>query len=361
MLALFKENTVETFSPPVIPWARTQWRKFLDKGSVPSLGMLEDFWHKDFPETQAIGLEQWVKTLEMDWVFQNIDPNVREIFCHGPNFIESVGNIRSKISSPLDEEDWDLWAETLAARMRLEFNYTHPCGSAFLQYNQSQWRVTLLHSSISPQGRTKLFLRQLAQVSYPLKDYEIDSNGEEILKNLIQQKENILVAGATGSGKTSLLSSLLQHLDPEDHVVILEDTQEISCQSPRLTRMLSSRMTGRSLTDYLAHALRLSPDRILLGEMRSHEVVPYLLAMNTGHKGLMSTLHASSAVDALLRVAQLFVLASGNKDMSYQEVLRLVARNVGYVVYVEKRKIKQIIKVYGCDLDQPIYDVIWGA
>ena len=139
---------------------------------------------------------------------------------------------------------------------------------------------------------------------------------------------------------------------------MLEDTQELHSTHPRLTRLISTQKEGRTLKDYLAHTLRLSPDRIILGEMRSHEVVPYLLAMNTGHKGLMSTLHASSAMDALLRVAQLFTLASGQKEISYQEVLKLVCRNVGYVVFMEKRKITQIIKVFGSDGDQPLFDQI---
>ena len=139
---------------------------------------------------------------------------------------------------------------------------------------------------------------------------------------------------------------------------MLEDTQELHCTHPRLTRLISTQKEGRSLKDYLAHTLRLSPDRIILGEMRSHEVVPYLLAMNTGHKGLLSTLHASSAMDALLRVAQLFTLASGQKEISYQEVLKLVCRNVGYVVFMEKRQVTQIIKVFGSEGDQPLFDQI---
>ncbi len=361
MLALFKETQVIPLLTPAIPWARALWRKALDKGRVPTLMELQTSWRDEFPEQPAMDLEEWVSTLQPEWVLQTVSPDVREIFCHHPQLIEAVGNIRCQVISPLEDEDWELWVETLAATIRLEFNFTHPCGSAHWKHLGTEWRVTLLHGSVTPQGRPKVFLRQLASTAYPLRGFSLDESGESLLMSLIAQKENLLVAGATGSGKTSLLSSLLAHMSPEDHVVLLEDTQEISCQAPRLTRMLSSRQPGRGLNDYLAHALRLSPDRIILGEMRSHEVVPYLLAMNTGHKGLMSTLHASSAMDALLRVAQLFVLASGQKDISYQEVLRLVARNVGYVVFVEKRRVQQIIRVYGCEGDQPIYDVVWAT
>lgn len=361
MLALFKETQTAAVVTPVVPWARAHWRKALDKGRVPQLFELQTSWSQEFPELPAIGLEEWFSALQPDWVVQSVTSDIREIFCHHPALIEAVGNIRSRVICPLHDDDWELWVETLAATVRLEFNFTHPCGSAHWKYLGTEWRVTLLHGSVTPQGRPKVFLRQLASQAYPLQSFGLDGSGAALLANLVAQKENLLIAGATGSGKTSLLGSLLAQMDDADHVVLLEDTQEISCPAPRLTRMLSGKQAGRGLNDYLAHALRLSPDRIILGEMRSHEVVPYLLAMNTGHRGLMSTLHASSAADALLRVAQLFVLASGQKEISYQEVLRLVSRNVGHVVFVDKRKIRQIIQVYGHDGDQPLYDVIWAT
>jgi Flp pilus assembly CpaF family ATPase len=361
MLALFKETQVAPIVTPVIPWARAQWRRALDKGRVPLLHELHQSWSLEFPEAQPHELEAWVATIQPNWVLQSVSADTREVFCHHPALIEAVGNIRTRLTCPLQDEDWELWVETFAATVGLEFNYTHPCGSAHWKHGETEWRVTLLHGSVAPHGRPKVFIRQLAAVAHALKDFGLDAAGTKLLVDLVTRKENLLVAGATSSGKTSLLSSLLAQLDDDDHVVLLEDTQEITCHASRLTRMLSTRQIGRSLNDYLAHALRLSPDRIILGEMRSHEVVPYLLAMNTGHRGLMSTLHASSAVDALLRVAQLFVLASGQKDISYQEVLRLVSRNVGYVVFVEQRKIQQIIKVYGHDGEQPLYDVIWAT
>jgi type IV secretion system protein VirB11 len=361
MLALFKETQHLPGKVDELCWLREKWRRSLDKGVIHTHAELEADWQIAFPEHEPELISSWVDCMSLEWIIEGISNDVREIFCHHTELIEAVGSGRQLISSPLQPEDWDLWVETLACRLKLDFNFTNPCGSAHLKFQNTEWRATLLHGSIGPTGKSKVFLRQLAVNAYPLNSFSLDSGGEDLVKALMLNRENILVAGATGSGKTSLLSSLLAEIDHDDHVVLLEDTQEISAALPRLTRMLSSKLPGRSLSDYLAHALRLSPDRIVVGEMRSHEVIPYLLAMNTGHKGLVSTLHASSAMDALLRVAQLFVLASGQKDMSYQEVLRLVSRNVGVVVFVEKRQIKQIIRVFGCDGDQPMFDVIWGV
>ena len=360
MLALFKETTETAPVIDVLQWLRPWWRKALDKGHVPDATEVRNAFIALFPTHDTSELEEWVKAMRGEWLMTGLAACVREIFAHTPHFIEALGETRSVLCCPLLETDWELWIETMAARLNLEFNYTHPSSSALWETTSGPWRVTLLHGSVTPGGKPKAFLRRLASTPYPLAEFGLAAEDEALICSLMENKENLLIAGATGSGKTSFLSTLTTLITSEDHLVLLEDTQEISCSHARLTRMLASNKPGRSLSDYLAYTLRLSPDRILLGEMRSHEVVPYLLAMNTGHRGLLSTLHASSASDALLRVAQLFVLASGQKDISYQEVLRLVARNVGYVVFLEKRRVKEIIRVYGVDGDQPIFDRIKG-
>lgn len=357
MLTIFKDQSPLT---PNIPsdWLKTQWRRFLDKGIIPSQSEIDHNWRREFPETVCPDFSEWIKSMSPCWPINGASAQVREIFCHRNCLIESVGVSREKIQSPLAPEDWQLWIETLATYLKIEFNYTHPCVSHYLEHKGSQWRVTMLHSSISSDNCAKVFFRQLSSQQISLNSFSLDATGVELIESFIKNKKNILVAGSTGSGKTTMLSSMLQYVEEEEHIVMLEDTQEITCHHPRLTRLISTHKEGRSLNDYLAHTLRISPDRIILGEMRSHEVIPYLLAMNTGHKGLISTLHASSAMDALLRVAQLFVLASGQKEINYQEVLKLVCRNVGQVIFMEDRKVKEVITVFGSDGDQPLYDRI---
>lgn len=358
MLTLFKETQPTEAAPEILCWARAEWRRALDKGQVLSTEELTQLWEKSFPDHPCTRLQQWCEGLSFGWLLA-CSGEIREVFAHGPELVEAVGNTRTSIECPLDPSDWELWVETLAALLRADFNFTHPCCSTYWRSDDAEWRVTLLHASVSPQGRAKVFCRKLSSQALRLEQFGLPTEEVHHLTELARAQSNILIAGATGSGKTTLLSSLLCSAAPEEHVVVLEDTQEISTTHPRLTRLLASTRAGRSLSEYLAHSLRLSPDRLIVGEMRSHEVVPYLLAMNTGHRGLMSTVHASGAVDALLRVAQLFVLASGQRDMSYQEVLKLVCRNVGVVVFLEKRRVKEIIRVYGSDADMPLYDVVY--
>lgn len=366
MLALFKD-TPETLQlrPDPIEWGQMEWRKSLDKGHVPTPASLLQRWVQAYPagtSEEHATLTEWANQLaKAPWLTNFLQkPKVREIFCHGPQLIEAVGEDREIAICPLTQEDWSLWVETLACQIHLECNFSRPCASGHTHLEGHEWRVTLLHESSAPKSLSKVFFRRLASIPYSLQEYDIPREARSLLKALIHEQENLLIAGATGSGKTSFMSTLLSEINEQEHLVVLEDTQELSLQHARMTRLLAGPQVGRNLCDYLAHALRLSPDRIVLGEMRSHEVVPYLLAMNTGHKGLMSTLHASSASDALLRVAQLFILASGHREMDYREVLRLVTKNVGVVAFLEKRRVTQIIRVFGCDGDQPLYDVLWS-
>lgn len=352
MLALFKDTEAPLINHSL--WMREKWRDLLDKGVLPDQTRLEDLWRKEFPESSLPDFT-WAHLMSRLWPLERAK-EVREIFCHSPHLTEAVGDQVDALENKLDAIDWNLWVETLAVRLKADFNYTHPCHSAHLHFMGLEWRVTLLHTSLQTQDFHKVFFRQISAKVRPLQAFGISDPA--LLESLMLNHENILIAGSTGSGKTTLMSTLLSMVPEKEHVVMLEDTQELHSTHPRLTRLISTQKEGRSLKDYLAHTLRLSPDRIILGEMRSHEVVPYLLAMNTGHKGLLSTLHASSAMDALLRVAQLFTLASGQKEMNYQEVLKLVCRNVGYVVFMEKRRVTQIIKVFGSEGDQPLFDQI---
>src|SRR5205085_1219830 len=150
-----------------------------------------------------------------------------------------------------------------------------------------KYRLSLIHSSTSPLGISKLILRSLSAKPFSLSSF----GSAEVLRDLVAKKSNIIVAGSTGSGKTSLLNTLLTDVPNSEHLVILEDTFEIISAHAHETRFISGNTAQTSLKSYLTYSLRLSPDRIILGEMRSHEVIPFLMAMNTGHKGLMGTIH----------------------------------------------------------------------
>ena len=165
------------------------------------------------------------------------------------------------------------------------------------------------------------------------------------MRNAIAQRRNLLIAGSTGSGKTSLLSALLKTESvARDRCVVIEDTQEIAIAAPDHVRFLASPEVGMQRLVQLA--LRYRPDRIILGEVRSGDAaLEMLYACNTGHSGSFATIHANSAVDALGRLEDLC------SAVCMQPPRRAIATAIGCVVFVERtitgRAISEVIEVDG--------------
>ena len=154
------------------------------------------------------------------------------------------------------------------------------------------------------------------------------SYGEELLSELnisISQGAFYFLTGPSGSGKTTFLNSLVNEIPSDEHIVCIEDTKEIYLEDKLHTRLLSQKEQNKSMKDYCKYALRMSPERILLGEIRAEEIVSMILAMNTGHDGFMSTIHANNAKDTLHRLALLFNIHSNTgTSISYNQQVRAI-------------------------------------
>lgn len=355
MLSLFQDQLPIQSGPEVQKLARDILISYLNKGVIPN-------WEAFFQElpvlNDATDLLVIKNNFEMliDWPFLKdlLSLEGTEFFFHGIKTSQRLlhnGN-KTSIPIPLSEEDWQLWLEIISIRFSQNWNVKQPFVSFYGELFGKHYRLSLIHGSTSPLGVSKLVIRSLASTPHSLNSF----GEEESLKKIIREKKNFLVAGSTGSGKTSLLSTLIQEISPSEHLVILEDTYEIISSHQFQTRLLAGDTPETSLKAYLSYCLRLSPERIVLGEMRSHEVIPFLMSMNTGHKGLMGTIHASSAVDALNRVALLFMLYAGEANLTIEKVMELLCRNLEYIVYMENKKVKEIIKVLGSENGIPFYE-----
>lgn len=359
MLSLFKENEAPLNPDEILKIARNLLLSSLNKGLIPTW----DSYFQELPTLEsAENLEliklNFLKLTEWNFLSDILAKEGTEFFLHGPQECQrlTLKGEKYPFALPLSLDDWQLWLEIISIYFKQNWNVENPFASFYGEFFGKTYRVTLIHGSTSPLGKSKLMLRCLAP-----KPHQLISFGEtEILKNFIQNKNNFIIAGSTGSGKTSLLTSLLEFISPEEHIVILEDTFEILSRHPHETRFLAGSTPQKSLKAYLTYSLRLSPDRIILGEMRSHEVVPFLMAMNTGHKGLAGTIHASSAHDALHRIALLFSLYSGEANLSYDKVMELLCRNLEYVVFMENKKVKEVIKILGSEKGNAFFETLVG-
>lgn len=198
-------------------------------------------------------------------------------------------------------------------------------------------RVCAVVAPVAVNG-SALSIRRFATEVRPLSDFT-DDNGADLLRNIVAARCNVIVCGSTSSGKTSLLASLLDLVDDSERIVVMEDTTELPCRAPHQVRLEARPETAEGvhpvvLSDLVRTALRLRPDRMVVGEVRSDECLALIQAMNTGHDGSFSTCHANSPLDALLRLESLILQAAPQWPL--QAVRQQLFRSIDVVIQVDR-------------------------
>jgi Flp pilus assembly CpaF family ATPase len=286
----------------------------------------------------------------------NNDQYIEEIILHSPTWIQVFSKERKEIyGEHLNDKDWQLALDLLCLRNKQVWNESAPFASFQMTLFNKKWRATFSHKSLSPKSISKLFLRHQQSIEFKLSDFDLTQGQNDFFKEIIQKKKNVLICGATGSGKTSFLRSLLTLVSDREHITILEDTHEISHASPFTTSLLASPRPGMTLKDYCHYTMRMRPERIILGEIRSDEVVPFLLSINTGHSGMMASIHANSAIDSISRLALLFQIYSKQEGIKYSDIIKMICQGIDYIVHLDQKKVTQIIEVIGCEGTTPYY------
>lgn len=310
-------------------------------------------------------LESWFNLIHhQDFFKMFTDGYFTEIIFHSHKDVQVIGLHEKKTfhEDVISSEDFQLSLEVLALKNQATWNFKDPFASFNIRIKDLNLRATLVHFSTSANSKSKVFLRSIPTDNPSIDLFKLNPHPLEMIKSIIAEKKNVLISGGTGSGKTTMIRSMMGMIPHDEHIIVLEDTYEILNHHPGQTSFLANKeQINKSLRDYCAYSLRMSPDRLIVGEMRSTEVVPFLLAMNTGHKGLMSTIHASSGIDALARISLLFSLFSEGSDISYSLVTKLVCKNIDYVIHMEHKKVKEICKVIGSEGEAPFYERVYEA
>jgi pilus assembly protein CpaF len=182
----------------------------------------------------------------------------------------------------------------------------------------------------------------------------------ELLKGAVRARLNIIVTGGTGSGKTTLLNALSSYIPEDERIVTIEDAAELRLQQTHVARMETrpANVEGQGairIRELVINALRMRPDRIIVGEVRSEEALDMLQAMNTGHDGSLTTIHANTPRDAVGRLE--VMVGMGNANMSVRSIRQQVASAVDLFVQVARfsdgsRRITHVTECVGMEGDQ---------
>jgi len=190
-----------------------------------------------------------------------------------------------------------------------------------------------------------------------LENESVSQSMIEVLKAMVKARLNILISGGTGAGKTTLLNILSGYVPPDERVVTIEDSAELKLQQPHVVRLETRppNIEGKGIVtqrDLVRNSLRMRPDRIIVGEVRGPEIYDMLQAMNTGHDGSLSTIHANSTRDVLLRLETLMLLSG--IDIPQRAIRELISSAIDVVIQVSRysdgtRKVSSISEIAGME------------
>lgn len=276
------------------------------------------------------------------------DPSIVEIMLNpdGHLWIDRLGEGRSDTGHKIRSADAKRAIELVATSTETVCNVDHPVLSAELPGSGNRFQGIIPPVSTAP----VFTVRKKALMVFTLDNYVANGILTEKQKNCMIQavhdKENILIVGGTGTGKTTLANAVLNEIAKTgDRNIIIEDTLELQCTAPD-TVFLRSR-DHVTMNDLLKATMRLRPDRIIVGEVRGPEALTLLKAWGTGHPGGVATVHANSAYGGLTRLEQLIQEAIPNPQRE------LIAEVVNVIIYIERyqhsRRIKEICRVKGFD------------
>lgn len=298
------------------------------------------------------------------------DHAITDIMVNGPNnvFYEKYGKLEKSDITFVDELQLRNIAKQIASRVGRRVDELSPKVDARLSDGS---RVNIVIPPIALDG-TSISIRKFREQNIGLESLvEFNSLSLDMARALsiaARCRLNILISGGTGSGKTTLLNALSQYIGDDERVVTIEDAAELRLQQPNIVRLetRSESIEGHGLVtqrDLVINSLRMRPDRIILGECRGPEAFEMLQAMNTGHEGSMSTLHANSPRDAISRVESMVMMANLNQPLD--AIRRAIVSAIELVVQVSRlrdgtRKITSISEIVGIEGDSVVMEEIFG-
>ncbi|HCW19410.1 CpaF family protein [Achromobacter sp.] len=287
------------------------------------------------------------------------DDTINDILVNGAGqiFVERFGKLERSSITFIDEEHVFNTAQRIAARVGRRIDEANPMVDARLPDGS---RVNVITHPLALDGTTisiRKFMRRDLSLPSLAQRGAMSMDMAVLLRHAMEARLNIVVSGGTGAGKTTLLNALSQNISPDERIITIEDAAELQLQQEHVirleTRPESAEGGGRvDQRDLMKNALRMRPDRIILGEVRGGECFDMLQAMNTGHDGSLCTVHANTPRDALMRLENMVMMA--NMQLPLAAIRRQIASAVDLIVQIERmrdgaRRVVSIMEICGME------------
>ncbi len=271
------------------------------------------------------------------------DPEITEIMVNNAHtiFVERGGKLHSTGARFLDEEQLRRTIEKVVAKVGRRIDEASPFVDARLPDGS---RVNAIIPPLALDGPA-LTVRKFSADPYVAEDLlsfgTLTSPVARFLEACVRGRVNILVSGGTGAGKTTTLNVLSSFIPDDERIITIEDAAELKLQQPHVVRVESRppNIEGKgevTIRDLVRNALRMRPDRIVVGEVRGGEALDMLQAMNTGHDGSISTVHANSPRDVLSRLETMVLMAG--VDLTVRAIREQIASAIDLVIHQERLK-----------------------
>jgi pilus assembly protein CpaF len=292
-----------------------------------------------------------------------LDPDISEIMVNAGSriFVEKSGQLTPVPGITISEQALCAAVKNIARRLEDDISEAKPILDSRLPDGS---RVAAILPPCSIDGIT-LTIRKFNKGHFKMADLvangTLDDTAADFLRERVSSRHNILISGGTGTGKTTLLNTLADFVPDDERILLIEDTAELNIRKNNLVRLETRReqsgLPAITIRDLLKAALRHRPDRIIVGEVRGGEAFDLLQALNTGHSGTLSTIHANSAAPALQRFTSC-VLQSG-VELPYRAIKSHIADSIQLLVHIErqhgKRVVSQVLEIQGYALETDKY------